>query len=147
MWRPFSRKSHRSTATAARSRKRKPAPAPSFDPRVATIDRIGGTAVATLTVTALSTDQGVAMLMGLFDQVSHSGASGLVLDIQNLEYMDSMCLGCLVQALNCAVDDGGRIALVNIEGHVQNMLRLAQLDRRFPVCHDVPKALAMVERG
>ena len=84
--------------------------------------------------------------MELFDDVSRSGARSLVLDVQNLEYVDSACLGCLVQALNNAIAGGGRIALVNTEGTVQELLRVTQLDRLFPICHDVPTALTAIER-
>ncbi len=114
---------------------------------IATIDRIGPTAVATLTVTALSTTEGVGLLLELFDDVSQTGARSLVLDVQNLEYVDSACLGCLVQALNNAIAGGGRIALVNTEGTVQELLRVTQLDRLFPICHDVPTALTAIERA
>ena len=117
------------------------------DSSIAKIDRIGPTAVATLTVTELSTYEGVALLSELFNDVTQSGASSLVLDIQNLEYMDSVCLGCLVKALNHAVHDGGRIAVVNAEGNVQNLFRVSRVDRLFPICHDVPSALAAIERS
>ena len=114
---------------------------------IAKLDRIGPTAVATLTVTELSTSEGVALLSDLFDDVTHSGASSLVLDIQNLEYMDSVCLGCLIKALNHAVHGGGRIAVVNAEGNIQDLFRVARMDRLFPICHDVSTALAAIERS
>ena len=91
--------------------------------------------------------EGVAGLMGLFEAVSRSGARHFVLDIQNLEYMDSACLGCLVKALNYAAADGGRIALANADAAVQGLFRTTSLDRRFPICPDVASALANVERG
>ena len=148
MWTPFSRRKHpRSPRARTASRSDRLAWAPTAGNTIATIDRIGPTAVATLTVTALVTSRGVGMLMELFDDVSQSGARSLVLDLQNLEFMDSVCLGCLVQALNHAVQDGGRIALVNTDSNVQELLRITQLDRLFPVCHDVPSALTAIERG
>jgi anti-anti-sigma factor len=157
MWTFFSRKSHRKshrTARLARARQqrrpvagtRNPAWAPITANPIATIDHIGPTAVATLTVTALARSEGVAQLMGLFEDVSRSGAKHFVLDIQNLEYMDSACLGCLVKALNYAASDGGRIALVNGETGIQDLFRTTNLDRRFPICNDVMAALASVER-
>ncbi len=147
MWTPFSRASHRRSPKArTASRSDKHAWAPNVSKSIATIDRIGPTAVATLTVTALATSHGVGMLMELFDEVSQSGARSLVLDLQNLEFMDSVCLGCLVQALNHAVQDGGRIALVNTDSNVQELFRITQLSRLFPVCHDVPSALTAIER-
>ncbi len=148
MWTPFSRRSHRRAPDArTASRPDKHAWAPNASSSIATIDHIGPTAVATLTVTALATSHGVGLLMELFDDVSQSGARSLVLDLQNLEFMDSVCLGCLVQALNHAVQDGGRIALVNTDSNVQELFRITQLSRLFPVCHDVPSALTAIERA
>ena len=114
---------------------------------IATIDHLGPTAVATLTVSALAKSEGVAGLMGLFEAVSRSGAKAFVLDVQNLEYMDSSCLGCLVKALNFATQDGGRIALANADANIQGLFRTTALGRRFPICQDVASALANVERG
>ena len=144
MWTPFSRRSPKARTV---SRSNKQAWAGNAGSSIATIDRIGPTAVATLTVTALVTSRGVGLLMELFDDVSQSGARSLVLDLQNLEFMDSVCLGCLVQALNHAVQDGGRIALVNTDSNVQELFRITQLSRLFPVCHDVPSALTAIERA
>ncbi len=144
MWSPFSRKSRRPHGrTAAIDH----AWASNVNNGIATIDRIGPTAVATLTVASLSTQEGVTLLMELFDEVSQFGAQSLVLDLQNLEYLDSVCLGCLVQALNHAVQGGGRIALVNTDGNVQHLFRVTQLNRLFPICHDVPTALTAIERA
>jgi anti-anti-sigma factor len=145
MWSPFSRKSRRPHGRTDPSLEQ--GWASNVNNCIATIDRIGPTAVATLMVETLSTQQGVNLLMELFDEVSQFGAQSLVLDMQNLEYMDSVCLGCLVQSLNHAVEGGGRIALVNTEGNVQHLFRVTQLHRLFPICHDVPTALTAIERA
>lgn len=150
--RPQRRNTRRSARQPLRSQ-----PRPSSTPRrdawtggatgsIAKIDHIGPTAVATLTVTSLATDEGVAGLAGLFEDVSHSGAKSFVLDTQNLEYMDSLCLGCLVKALNHASFNGARIAVVNSEGGIHNLFRTTRIDRRFLICQNVPNALAAVER-
>lgn len=120
---------------------------PVTDSPIATLDQFGATAVATLTVTALERMEGVAGLMGLFEAVTQTGARHFVLDVQNLEFMDSVCLGCLVKALNHATADGGRIALANADAGIQSLFNTTKLDRRFPLCHDVATALASVERG
>lgn len=145
MWSPFSRKSQRPHGPTVDSNEH--AWASNVNNCIATIDRIGPTAVATLMVETLSTQHGVNLLMELFDEVSQFGAQSLVLDMQNLDYLDSVCLGCLVQSLNHAVEGGGRIALVNTEGNVQHLFRVTQLHRLFPICHDVPTALTAIERA
>jgi len=70
-----------------------------------------------------------------------------VLDLQNVEHMDSACLGVMVQTLQVMQGKGGRIALVNAGRNVEYLFRLTQLDRVFPICRDVMKAIEAVERG
>jgi anti-anti-sigma factor len=141
----FSRRPQSRKARAARTDSA--AWAPNTASPIATIDHLGPTAVATLTVSALAKSEGVAGLMGLFQAVSRSGARCFVLDIQNLEYMDSACLGCLVKALNFAIADGGRIALANADAGIQGLFRTTALDRRFPIYQNVASALTGIERA
>lgn len=146
----FSRKPHGDPRKAPKDMQATGADAPPWAPTatspIAVIDHIGPTAVATLTVTELASPQGVAQLANLFTVVNHTGARHFVLDVQNLEYMDSLCLGCLVKTLNQAAQQGGRIALVNCEGAIRNLFQRTALDRRFPICNDVPSALAKLEK-
>ncbi len=114
---------------------------------IATIDFIGPVAVATLTVTELTQDDGVVQLTELLDDLAHSGAKHFVLDVCNVQHMDSSCLGCLVAALNRMAADGGRIALVNADHAVAYLFRMTRLDRVFPVCSDVMAALDAMERA
>jgi anti-sigma B factor antagonist len=136
--------------------RRKPKPAsgpegPAWTPHVrtdtATIDRIGTIAVATVTVRELGRAEGLNALTQLFRDITECQVTALVLDLQNLQFMDSMCLGCLVQSLNNAVNRGGKIAMVNGEGRLLDLFRLARLDRLFPICPDVNAALAALERA
>ena len=114
---------------------------------IASISFIGPVAVATLTVTELTQDDGVVQLTELLDELAHSGARHFVLDVCNVQHMDSSCLGCLVEALNRLAASGGRIALVNADHGVQYLFRMTRLDRVFPICSDVMAALDAVERA
>lgn len=114
---------------------------------IATIDFIGPVAVATLTVTELTQDDGVVQLTELLDDLAQSGARHFVLDVCNVQHMDSSCLGCLVEALNRMAADGGRIALVNADHSVAYLFRMTRLDRVFPICSDVMAALKAMERA
>jgi len=114
---------------------------------IAEIQRIGPTAVATLTVTELSQEDGAEQLAELLQNMAETGATHYVLDVQNVQHMDTTCLGCLVQALNDLTVHGGRIALVNPRHSVHYIFRLTRLDRVFRICNDVPAALDAVERA
>lgn len=115
---------------------------------IATLEMVGTTVVATLTVIELTQDDGVVQLTELLDDLAQTGAKNFVLDVGNVQYMDSSCLGCLVQALNrMASADGGQIALVNADHSVQYLFRMTQLDRVFRICSDVLTALEVIERN
>lgn len=112
---------------------------------IAEIEMMGQTAVATLTVTELSQEQGAEQLAELLHELSETGAMHFILDVQNVQYMDTACLGCLVEALNRLSVTGGKIALVNPNQSVHYVFRLTRLDRVFRMCPDVMSALEAVE--
>ncbi len=115
---------------------------------IATLEMVGTAVVATLTVIELTQDDGVFQLTELLDDLEQTGAKNFVLDVGNVQYMDSSCLGCLVEALNrMASADGGQIALVNADHSVQYLFRMTQLDRVFRICSDVLSALEVIERS
>lgn len=115
---------------------------------IATLEIVGSVVIATLTVTELTQDDGVVQLSELLDDLRQTGAKHFVLDVCNVQYMDSSCLGCLVEALNrMAATDGGQIALVNAEHNVQYLFRMTRLDRVFRICSDVLSALKAIEKS
>ena len=129
-------------------RKRSPAPVSKYRTLhhdVAEVEFIGSTVVATLTVTELSQTHGIDRLADLMHDLADSGARKIVLDIQNVEIMDSACLAWLVKSLNWLAARGGRIALANAVHQVQQVFKISRLDRMFPVCSNVMAAMAAVE--
>ena len=68
-----------------------------------------------------------------------------ILDVSTVQYMDTACLGCLVEALNRLAARGGQIALVNPNHSVHYIFRLTRLDRVFRICSDVMAAMEAVE--
>ena len=151
MWNPFSRQDH-----AARAAGHRPLPenlaacARTRDPdrprnRIAEVEMVGDVAVATMTVTELSQDEGAEQLADLLLELAETGAKHFVLDVQNVQFMDTTCLGCLVQALNRLAVNGGQIAVASPNHSVHYVFRLTRLDRVFRICSDVMSALAAVE--
>ena len=148
MWNPFSKQLDAAEASLAAQQNLPPSAIAARKSRnkIAEVENMGETAVATLTVTELTQEKGVEMLTDLLDELAESGARHFVLDIQNVQFMDSACLGCLVEALNRMAKTAGRIALANTANSVQYLFRMTQLDRVFPICADVMAAIAAVER-
>lgn len=165
MWNPFSRQvddevGAGSTATrvaaAAPIEVIEPNEAPESPPpdepsdgryhEIGEIDMMGSIAIVTLTVEELCQEHGAVALADLLHRVVESGAQHMVLDIQNVQYMDSACIGCMVEALNRLAHSGGRIALANPHSSVANLFRITRLDRVFPICSDVLAGMNLIER-
>lgn len=113
---------------------------------IATIEKMGDIAVATLTVTELTQELGASALADLLDELAETGALHYILDVNVVQYMDSACLGCLVEALNRLATHGGRIAIANSNHSVHYIFRLTRLDRVFTICADVMSAIQSIDR-
>jgi anti-anti-sigma factor len=127
---------------------------PARPQQLSNYDRLGQTLVATPTVATLSGPDAATLASELCDQIQEThqneeeaGVRHIVLDLQNVQYMDSMCVGVLVELLTTLKEAGGRIALVNASANVEYLFKLTRLDRVFPICRDVMKAIEAVERG
>ena len=133
---------------------RPPPPEPTI-PRehkiLATYEQLGETLVATVTVSALSgpdaQDLTTEVRRWLDDTDAEKPARHIVFDFQNVQYMDSGCIGVMVELLNGIQESKGRIALVNTGHNVEYLFKLTRLDRLFPICRDVMKAIEVVERA
>lgn len=116
----------------------------------ATFDTLGQALVATLTCATLCRPEAADLCFELEARTGGGkpgSARHVVLDLQNVQHMDSACIGMLVELLTKLQQSGGRIALVNAAHHVEYLFKLTRLDRVFPICRDVMKAIEVVERG
>lgn len=125
--------------------------------RLSDFDMLGQTLVATPVVATLSGTDAINLSAELLSRIYGSGGKPdaerassvrhVVLDLANVRYMDSMCVGVLVELLTKLTEAGGRIALVNADPNVEYLFKLTRLDRVFPICRDVMKAIEVVERA
>lgn len=115
--------------------------------QLATFEVLGSTAVATITVGELTGSTASRLVTDLLDEFAQATVRHYVFDLQNVTYMDSACIGVLVEMLTRIQAGGGRIALVNADRSVAYLFGLTRLDRLFPICRDVMTAISAVERA
>lgn len=113
---------------------------------IASVEALGSTCVVTVTNERITADA-AAELFTLILELSNDGAKHFVLDLQNSTYLDSAGLGVLVRLLQQLAENGGRIALANVNPYVASLFRITRLDRAFPICRDTMAAIAAVERA
>jgi anti-sigma B factor antagonist len=71
-----------------------------------------------------------------------SGASGLVIDLSEASFIDSMTLGVLLGAVKRLRPSGGRVSVVCTDSHIRRIFEITLLDRVFSIHADRGGALA-----
>lgn len=62
-----------------------------------------------------------------------SEGAKVVVDMADVEYMDSSALGMLLLLRECAGDDQADVRLVNVNGEIHNILEVSNFDQLFKV--------------
>ncbi len=114
--------------------------------QLVTTDLIGQTLVATIVEPVLNAERAaeVALLLGTL-RASHPAAQHLVVDLQNLEYLDSAGLNMLVQMMHSVRKDGGRTAIASAKNRIEGLFKLTRLDQVFPIRRSVLEAIDAIE--
>lgn len=89
----------------------------------------------------LTTSSAPALRDALAEQV-RSGRTRLVLDLSDVDSIDSAVLGAMISAVKLARQADGDLRLVGSSGHVAEVLRLTQMDRVLKMCSSVDGAFA-----
>jgi anti-sigma B factor antagonist len=70
------------------------------------------------------------------------GRTDLVIDLSNLEFVDSAGLGVLVGIYKRVTQRGRRVAVAGAQPYVSRVMKIIKLDQVFESFEDVPSALA-----
>jgi anti-sigma B factor antagonist len=81
------------------------------------------------------------------ERIANEETGSLVLDLSDLEYMDSTTLGVLVGALHRMKSQNRELVLVHPRERIASLLRVASLDSLFQIHETVEEALASLRRA
>lgn len=120
---------------------------PQVRPELASFDLIDEALITTVTIDRLWGSDAADLVETILHELESRGeGSHVIIDLQNVEAMDSSSLGMMVFLNNRLNLLGGRVAVVNASCGLEDMFRLTQLDRMLPICRDVIKAVSIVCR-
>lgn len=74
------------------------------------------------------------------------GHASVVVDLENVAFLDSDGLAALISALKCQRETSGSLSLANVSEAVEAVLRITRLARVFDVHPSVDAAVAAVGR-
>ena len=79
----------------------------------------------------LTMNEGRGLVKGEVDQLIARGAVQVVLNLEGLKYIDSACLGELIQSHAALCRRGGRLKFLRTPEHLHELLKLAGLEDVF----------------
>jgi len=116
----------------------------STDFDVETID--GGEPVVVIAVHGQADLHTAPELRNAITAALDGGATGLVVDLSEATFIDSMTLGVLLGAVKRLRPSGGKVAIVRSDPHIRRIFEITLLDRVFSLHTDLEAARA-VGRG
>ncbi len=78
----------------------------------------------------------------ILDLITKNSPKKLVLNLAEVQYMDSSAIAVLVEALQKLRKVGGKVCLTNLQPRVNGLLEIARLGTLFTICKDEAEALA-----
>ena len=72
--------------------------------------------------------------------IVHNGHLQIVIDLSDVEFVDSSGLGAIIATM-MALRPQGRLMVCNVRDNVLALFRLTRMDRVIPVMNDVDEAL------
>ena len=116
----------------------------STDFDVETID--GGEPVVVIAVHGQADLHTAPELRNAITAALDGGATGLVVDLSEATFIDSMTLGVLLGAVKRLRPSGGKVAIVCSDPHIRRIFEITLLDRVFSL-HTDREAARAVGRG
>jgi anti-sigma B factor antagonist len=85
--------------------------------------------------------EGSALLRGLVRQLLEHGRKNIVLNLSDVNYIDSSGIGELVSSFTAVKKEGGELKLLNLTKKVHDLLLITKLFTVFDVHTDEQKAI------
>ncbi|HWQ83314.1 MAG TPA: STAS domain-containing protein [Anaerolineales bacterium] len=92
----------------------------------------------------MDVESSAAVRQAILDLVD-SGVRYLVVDLVQVEFMDSSGLSALVSGMKALRRSSGMLTICQANAQIRTALRLTMLDRVFPIYEDIPAALEAAE--
>ena len=84
--------------------------------------------------------RGVPQIESEFQRITTSGRNSVIVDLSEVELMNSVGLAMLIESANSLRDIGLPVILLNPGPRVARVIRIARVDQFLPIVHDLNEA-------
>lgn len=84
----------------------------------------------------------VAMFRSRLDDLMHNGKIKIVLDMNNVSYLSSMCLAVIIDSKNKLMSQQGDLKLASVNHLVRNLFEMTRLIKKIDIYESVENAAA-----
>lgn len=111
------------------------------------VETIGTPPVVVLVVRGQADLHTAPELRNAINAALDAGATGLVVDLAEASFVDSMTLGVLLGAVKRLRPSGGKVSIVCVDPHIRRIFEITMLDRVFSLHDDRGAARAAAAGG
>ena len=104
------------------------------------VEQEGNLVVATVITPILSLSESQEVIAELNERVRYNSAHLFILDLTEVTFMDSSCLGTLVGFLQDLEHVRGRLALANCNENIAFLFKVTKLEDAIPVVESIEDA-------
>jgi anti-sigma B factor antagonist len=109
-----------------------------------TLRQVGDVAVLDISG-RITLGEGNVMLRDIVRELTEKGSKKIVLNLREVQYVDSSGIGELVKAHTTVRNKGGQLKLVNLNERVSNLLELTRLVAVFDIAADEASAVGSLQ--
>lgn len=109
-----------------------------------TLRQVGDVAVLDISG-RITLGEGNVMLRDIVRELTEKGSKKIVLNLREVQYVDSSGIGELVKAHTTVRNKGGQLKLVNLNERVSNLLELTRLVAVFDIAPDEASAVGSLQ--
>lgn len=109
------------------------------------VEQEGNMVVATVITPLLSLSESQDVVLELNERMRYNNAQLFILDMAEVTFMDSSCLGTLVQFLQDLGHIRGRLVLANCNENIAFLFKVTRLDDAMPLVESIEEAKELLK--
>lgn len=81
----------------------------------------------------------------LYAKMAEKGINSIILDLENLDYLDSSGLGSIIYIFSDLKKHDGKMSLCHLNGAPKNLIQMIRLDKLFLIADTIEESVEQVK--